>query len=191
MYERKIIKLINCKYNKITRKINAYIIAIFLITHSLYTPCLSMKEKKFDRPATIPIGIVRNSPLNPDLFSRRYILVICYAAERMSDLSLSPSPRYSLSILQTGQVPCILASKGVQAFLDGSRSAPMRVALLRVSSPTPCRAQMVTLVHAWKSSYSRSCLLLIRRYVYRVLDKTCRDETLRETCKTKKREKFA
>lgn len=145
MYERKIIK-----YNKITRKVNAYITAIFLITHSLYTLCLSRKEKKIDRLATIPIGIVRNPPLNPDLLSRCYILVICYATERMSDLSLSlcPSPRYSLSILQTGQVPCILASKGVQAFLDGSRSAPTRVALLRVFPDPLSRAD----------GYARTCL---------------------------------
>lgn len=53
---------------------------------------------------------------------------------RISLLCESPSP-----ILQAGQVPCILASKGVQAFLDGSRSTHvyLRGLALRVSPPTP------------------------------------------------------
>lgn len=55
-------------------------------------------------------------PINA-LFSRRYIPAVCYAAAEQYSLSLS--------ILQAGQVPYILASKGVQAFLDGSRSTPV------------------------------------------------------------------
>lgn len=125
----------------------------------LLTYDLSMTGKK--RIAQQPAGCIGSPESHPRyftgvaLFSCRYIPVICY---RPSDILSLSSPRFSLPILlQTGQVPCILASKGLQAFLDGSRSAPVyqrwRVVWSSMSGPLPPPDSLYC-----ADGYARTCL---------------------------------
>jgi len=72
-----------------------------------------------------------------------------------TSLYVSLSLRFSLLVFQAGQVPCILASKGVQAFLDGSRSTPVYTDEVYAEGYAPCLPPTPL---SCADGYARTCL---------------------------------